>query len=80
MFVEIKWDVLHMLGLGPDRTRYPKCASHCSQDGKCPVGVITAMKEKQLQHRGKYIWAAGLGQDIAAQLENLLVKVYQMDL
>lgn len=31
------------------------------------------------QHRGKSIWAASLGQDIAAQMENLVVKVLRVN-
>jgi len=39
------------------------------------VGVATAMEEEQLTARGKPVWAAPLWQDIAAQLEKLVVKV-----
>ncbi|KAK4810881.1 hypothetical protein QYF61_013289 [Mycteria americana] len=55
--------------------------------GKCPVGVVTALwgwlqwgwKQNNWQRRGKPIWAAALWQDIAARVENLVVKVRHVD-
>ncbi|KAK4828812.1 hypothetical protein QYF61_000869 [Mycteria americana] len=42
-------------------------------------GWIEKWKQSNWQHRGKPIWAAALWQDIAAQVENLVVKVHHVD-
>lgn len=44
-----------------------------------PVEVATAMEADQWQHTGKSTWAAALWQDMAAQVENLIVKVHHVD-
>ena len=43
------------------------------------MGVVAAMERSNWQRRGKPIWAAPLWQDIAARLENLVVKVCHVD-
>ncbi|GAB0209580.1 hypothetical protein GRJ2_003423700 [Grus japonensis] len=42
-------------------------------------GRLQQWKRNNWQLRGKPIWAAPLWQDIAAQLENLIVKVHHID-
>ncbi|GAB0206491.1 hypothetical protein GRJ2_003114700 [Grus japonensis] len=42
-------------------------------------GWLQQWKQSNWQRRGKPIWAAPLWQDIAAQLENLIAKVYHVD-
>ncbi|GAB0209282.1 hypothetical protein GRJ2_003393900 [Grus japonensis] len=42
-------------------------------------GWLQQWKRSNWQHRGKPIWAAPLWQDIAAQLEKLVVKVHHVD-
>ncbi|PKU42449.1 hypothetical protein llap_7249 [Limosa lapponica baueri] len=42
-------------------------------------GWLRQWKQSNWQGRGKPIWAAELRQDIAAQLENLVVKVHHVD-
>ncbi|GAB0205468.1 ribonuclease H-like [Grus japonensis] len=42
-------------------------------------GWLQQWKQSNWQHRGKPIWAAPLWQDIAAWLENLIVKVRHVD-
>ncbi|KAK4806926.1 hypothetical protein QYF61_012647 [Mycteria americana] len=44
-------------------------------DGSCRL----QWKQSNWQHRGKPIWAAALWQDIAARVENLVVKVHHVD-
>ena len=45
----------------------------------CAVGYSNSRKWTKWQHRGKPIWAAELWQDIAAWVENLVVKVHHVD-
>jgi len=42
-------------------------------------GWLQQWKQSNWQHGGKPVWAAPLWQDIAAQLEKLIVKVCQVD-
>ncbi|GAB0203245.1 hypothetical protein GRJ2_002790100 [Grus japonensis] len=42
-------------------------------------GWLQQWKQSNWQCRGKPIWAAPLWQDIAARLENLIVKVHHID-
>ncbi|KAK4805836.1 hypothetical protein QYF61_012896 [Mycteria americana] len=42
-------------------------------------GWLQQGKQSNWQRRGKPIWAAALWQDIAAQVENLVVKVHHVD-
>ncbi|GAB0209571.1 hypothetical protein GRJ2_003422800 [Grus japonensis] len=42
-------------------------------------GRLQQWKRNNWQRRGKPFWAAPLWQDIAAQLENLIVKVHHID-
>ncbi|KAK4815608.1 hypothetical protein QYF61_004823 [Mycteria americana] len=42
-------------------------------------GWLQQWKQSNWQRRGKPIWAAALWQDIAAQVENLVVKVRHVD-
>ncbi|KAK4813292.1 hypothetical protein QYF61_020871 [Mycteria americana] len=42
-------------------------------------GWLQQWKQSNWQRRGKSIWAAELWQDIAAQVENLVVKVHHVD-
>ena len=47
--------------------------------GKCAMGVVTAVKRSHWQRRGKPVWAAERGREIAAGVENLAVKVPRVD-
>ena len=43
------------------------------------MGLATAVATKQLQRRGKPIWAAELWKDIAARIKSMVVKVLHAD-
>ncbi|KAK4827441.1 hypothetical protein QYF61_017998 [Mycteria americana] len=62
-----------------DREKWPVLSTDSWMMTNALWGWLQQWKQSNWQHRGKPIWAAALWQDIAAWVENLVVKVHHVD-